>query len=172
MVEHVAAGGISPNFVRGKCEREQWPGPEWRNILTLTFHPSLQNASLLATIKLPPAAVNFVDCDEIGDGIVIRARNDWVNGWYPLPLPPAAMTRPTEWRMWTNTPPLNEFGYLYVALFIAGNYARYFPDRWLLDVERSTPLSLAIEELCALAEWRTPWLTLSELGGSLLVNDV
>jgi hypothetical protein len=76
-----------------------------------------------------------------------------------------------EWRMWTNNPPLNEFGYFYAGLFMAGNYARYYPDRWLDQIERSTPLALAIEELCSIAEWRVPWLTLCELGGNLLVSD-
>ncbi len=73
--------------------------------------------------------------------------------------------------MWTNSPPLNEFGYLYVAIYLAGNYARYFPDKWLLDVETSTPLSLAIEELCTMCEWRVPWLALCELDQTLHVQD-
>ena len=60
--------------------------------------------------------------------------------------------------MWTNNPTLNEFGFLYVGIHLAGNYARYFPDKWLLDVESSSPLSLSIEELCTLCEWRAPWL--------------
>jgi hypothetical protein len=68
-----------------------------------------------------------------------------------------------EVRFWTDRRCLNEFGYYYVALLIAGNYVRYYPDRWLRDVERSTPLAMAIEQLCAVAEWRVPWLTLSEL---------
>jgi hypothetical protein len=86
-------------------------------------------------------------------------------------VPDAAMINTEEWRMWTNKPPLSEFGYFYVALFLAGNYARYYPDLWLLDVERSSPLALAIEELCTIAEWRVPWLSLSELGRVLLVQQ-
>jgi hypothetical protein len=54
---------------------------------------------------------------------------------------------------------------------ICPNYARYYPDQWVLDVERSTPLALAIEELCELSEWRVPWLSLCELGRTLLVNE-
>ena len=76
-----------------------------------------------------------------------------------------------EWRMWIKNPPLNEFGYLYSALFLAGNYARYYPDKWLHDVEHNAPLSLAIEELCSIAEWRAPWLSLCELGTTMLVNE-
>ena len=72
-------------------------------------------------------------------------------------------------KFWPSDQPLNEFGYLYVALFIAGNYTRYFPDKWLMDVETSTPLAVAIEELTELAEWRAPWLCLGELARTCFV---
>ena len=64
---------------------------------------------------------------------------------------------------------LNEFGLLYVALFIASNYARYFPDRWMVDVEHGTPLALAVEELLALAATKAPLLALSELSRNYYV---
>ncbi len=73
------------------------------------------------------------------------------------------MWRKTEARFWLRNEPLNEFGFFYVALFIAGNYARYYPDKWLADVEQSSFLALAIEELLYLAEERVPLLALSEL---------
>jgi hypothetical protein len=74
-------------------------------------------------------------------------------------------------RFWPEAVPLNEFGYLYVALFIAGNYARYYPDRWVLDVENSTPLALATEELIRVADSRLPWLALSELERKYYVEE-
>jgi len=58
---------------------------------------------------------------------------------------------------------LNEFGLLYVALFICGNYARYYPDFWIRDVETHSPLALAIEQLISDAEKTMALLTLSEL---------
>jgi hypothetical protein len=73
--------------------------------------------------------------------------------------------------MWTNKPTLNEFGYFYLALFLAGNYARYFPDKWLFDVETASPLALAIERLCEISEWRVPWLALCEMDLMLYVRD-
>ena len=88
-----------------------------------------------------------------------------------MPVPPAATIKTDEWRMWTNSPTLNEFGYLYVALFLAGNYARYYPDKWLADVESSSAISLAIEELCSMAEWRVPWLSLCEMDLKMYVNE-
>ncbi|MET4312846.1 hypothetical protein [Bradyrhizobium sp. RT4b] len=171
LTEQAAEAGLTPRFVRGRCQREEWPGDQWRFELHLTFHPSSENASLLEKVKVDARAVNRMDFHEIGEGLHIVTRNDALEV-VSTPLPPAAMVSTKEWRMWTNDPALNEFGYLYTALFIAGNYARYFPDRWLADVEASTPLSLAIEQLCTLAEWRVPWLALCELDGVLLVNDV
>jgi len=88
-----------------------------------------------------------------------------------MPMPPAATITTEEWRMWMNSPSLNEFGYLYVAIYLAGNYARYYPDKWLLDVETSAALSLVIEELCALCEWRMPWLAMCELDKNLYVPE-
>ena len=70
---------------------------------------------------------------------------------------------------WAGAPPLNEFGFYYIALYILGNYARYFPDRWMVDVECSSELALSVEELVYSAERRVPLLALSEMGRSLLI---
>jgi len=58
-----------------------------------------------------------------------------------------------------------------MALFIAGNYVRYYPDRWLRDVVKSAPLAMAIEALCTVAEWRVPWLMFSELRRIMFVPE-
>jgi hypothetical protein len=58
---------------------------------------------------------------------------------------------------------LNEFGIYYVGLFILGNYARYYPDMWMIDVETSSPLYLLATEFMNCAEARIPLLTFSEL---------
>jgi hypothetical protein len=78
-------------------------------------------------------------------------------------LPAGATMSVDDTRFWYRSEPLNEFGFLYTALFIAGNYARYYPDRWIVDVEHSAPLALAIEELLHIADERIPWLISSEL---------
>lgn len=171
MVEHVLETGLKPHFVRGRCSRDDWHGDQPRSNVHVTFHPSPQNAALFEGLRLHPSAVNRIEASEIGLGLHLVLQNDSVER-VGIPLPPAAMVSANEWRMWTNAPRLNEFGYLYVALFIAGNYARYYPDRWLADVEGSTPLAIAIEQLCTLADWRAPWLSLCEFEGILFVNDL
>ena len=58
---------------------------------------------------------------------------------------------------------MGEFGYLYIALHISGNFARYYPDIWLKHIEKNSPLAMAIDELCNHAFDRLPLLILSEL---------
>jgi hypothetical protein len=135
------------------------------------LHPDLRVQRFLDEVKVNPNDIDRIDVREVGAGIHITLTNDWVNGHVSFPVPGAAMVSHEEWRMWINDPPLNEFGYYYVGLYLAGNYARYYPDKWLADVEASSPLALAIEELCFTAEWRVPWLSLSELDQTLYVNE-
>jgi hypothetical protein len=100
---------------------------------------------------------------ELPSGGIVRWNEDPVSGGVKMTVPHGSMWTDQEVRFWPGQEPLNEFGYLYVALFIAGNYARYFPDKWLRDVERSTPLALAVEELISVANVRMPLLALSEM---------
>jgi hypothetical protein len=171
MYEYAHNAGLPSHFTRGKSGAELWPGPNWRSTIQIVIHPSPLNAALIESIRVDPNLVSRIEIIEINTALHITMQSDWVNGGVSMPLPPASTINTEEWRMWTNTPSLNEFGYFYAALFLAGNYARYYPDRWLLDVERSSPLALAIEELCTISEWRVPWLALCELGRTLLVNE-
>jgi hypothetical protein len=171
IVEHLETQEMPAHFVRGRVEREIRQGEKWRSTTALYFHPSNQTPALFESLKTDPNNHSRLDIHEVAMGRVLQIREDWIHHPVSVPLPPAAMINDKEWRMWTNSPPLNEFGYLYVALFIAGNYARYFPDKWLLDIESSSPLALAIEDLCLVSEWRAPWLTLCELGRCLLVLE-
>lgn len=58
-----------------------------------------------------------------------------------------------------------------MSLYILGNYARYYPDKWLADVEKSSPLALAVDELMHVVEQRLGLLTYSELVRSYHVPD-
>jgi hypothetical protein len=65
----------------------------------------------------------------------------------------------------------NEFGYIYLALYILGNYARYYPDKWLADVEKNSPLALAVDEFIHVVEQRLALLTYGELARTYFVPD-
>jgi len=171
MMESLFRTPIYSNLVRGKCSSEVWQGPDWRAQHTIIFHPNSQHPKYLELIRVDPNSIDRIAIYEVGTAATITLNSDWVNGSVRMPMPPAASITTEEWRMWTNSPPLNEFGYLYVAIYLAGNYSRYYPDRWLLDVEASTALSLAIEELCSLCEWRIPWLAMCELDQMLYVPE-
>jgi len=67
---------------------------------------------------------------------------------------------------------LNEFGLMYVALHICGNFARYYPDLWLAHIEKSSPLALAINEFLSVVRDRMPLNTLSELSRVCFVQEV
>lgn len=170
-MDFLESTNVSTTLVRGRLVSQVWQGPQWRAEHRLIFHPSPLCAAHFDSIKINPNEVDRINIHEAGLGATIVVNNNWITGGTDMPLPPAAAIDTQEWRMWTNTPPLNEFGYLYVGIYLAGNYARYFPDKWLLDVETSTPLSLAIEELCMLCEWQAPWLTLCELDRTLYVLE-
>jgi len=59
---------------------------------------------------------------------------------------------------------LNECGLIYMGMYILGNYARYFPDQWMREVESASALSLAASTLVDIALERAPFLTMCELG--------
>lgn len=172
MMEYFDQSELHSTLTRGLIQSEVWPGREWQAVHRIVFHPSPLFSSLFETLKADPNAIDRIEFFELEQAGTITLKNDWVNGGFSFPMPPAATVNTSEWRMWTNCPPLNEFGYIYVAIYLAGNYARYYPDKWLLDVETSAPLSLAIEELCAICEWRAPWLALCELDQTLYVPEL
>jgi len=113
-------------------------------------------------VKAPPAAVNTMDIRELPSGFVLS---------YPLDADiPCIYEWPhctcmTDKLIFFSCSELNlgEFGFIYAALHICGNFARYYPDVWLNHIEKCSPLSMAIGELCENALDRLPLLSLSEL---------
>ena len=81
------------------------------------------------------------------------------------------MISPDETRFWACNTPVNEFGFFYMALFIFGSYARYYPDKWVKDVDAATPLALAVEELLVQADNRVPMLSFCEMSRTSLVPE-
>ncbi|MGR9465899.1 YaaC family protein [Rhizobium leguminosarum] len=58
---------------------------------------------------------------------------------------------------------LNEFGYYYVALYIAGMITRYYPHLWIKETRSNSKGSTLIDELVDNALSRVPILTASAL---------
>jgi hypothetical protein len=135
-------------------------------------HPNEHAIDLLEQIKAHPEMVDRIDFTPLpGGGGIIKASGNSVDPINVI-MPDGCPVHKDEVRFWLREQPLNEFGFLYTALFIAGNYARYYPDRWVRDVENSAPIAQAIEELMAIAERRLPWLALNELSRVYHVPEV
>ena len=66
---------------------------------------------------------------------------------------------------------LNEFGYLYVGLYISGMICRYYPQYWIKEVSRSTQALILIDELVDTALQRAPLLLLGQLENAVVVYD-
>jgi len=158
---HLAAENISPNYTRASCKRVDLDdGYE----LYVVLHPNTDEKleSVYEQIKIDPQMFERFSVTELQSGCIITVRS------YPNtpPLcffPVASCQSPTETFFSTSDAPLNEFGFIYFAFFILGNYARYYPDIWIRDIESSAPLSLAVEALVEGFNQRVPLLALSEM---------
>lgn len=167
MQDYLEGVGFESSTVRGSISSQVRLGDHWSNTLSIILHPSSLVDVVLEQMKVDANFVDRITCQEILGGAEIRIAQDWVSGTCGMNMPPAATHSVSELRYMYEIKCLNEFGLFYVALFILGNYARYFPDRWLSDIERTTELAMAVEVLCSIAQWRVPFLTLCELDGIL-----
>jgi hypothetical protein len=132
----------------------------------------------IGSIKVYSRAM--LDCDYIeyrnGGGLIryIRYKMDYYSNQYKnyaTTFPPGVSFDSHNYMFYDDYAPLNGFGMYYGALFIIGNYARYYPDLWMKDIEQSSPLSLVVEELLADAAVALPLLTLSELSRIYYVTE-
>jgi hypothetical protein len=161
--------GTRPDVLRARLEQTDFEGGNGRAKLIVQPHPNAARVEeLRGSIEFHADAVDRVHVRDYPGGFVVEW--GWPKGDPPLCVfPNASMWRKDEIRFFPSGAVLNEFGYLYVGLYILGNYARYYPDRWISDVESGSPLALAAEEFLALAEARMALLTLAELSEVYLV---
>jgi len=174
MYEYLNELAIQPQTLRARVERRLTnEGQQQR--LQITVHPSDLAEEFFGNVLLPATSHENVTFQPLrNSGIFSLSGNSSDTGHWTGrtgSIPCCTAWTIGECRFWPHETPLNEFGYLYAALFIAGNYARYYPDRWVLDVESSTPVALAIEELLRTADNRLPWLALSELERKYYVDE-
>jgi hypothetical protein len=67
--------------------------------------------------------------------------------------------------------PLNEFGFYYISSYIAGMFARYYPEYWARAVDNSSQTFEVIDKLMSSALSRAPLLLLGELRDSYYVYE-
>lgn len=165
MVEYLNRNRIQSSILRGRLTYTERVGNSPTSHTELILHPGPADftEAFWNNTKLSPVAVNYVDFVPLTNGGIFTIEFGSEAPGFRLIIPAGAMFAVDEVRFWTQPQPLNEFGFLYVALFIVGSYARYYPDRWLLDLESSSPLAMAISHLLELFERRAGLLVLSEL---------
>ncbi len=169
MREYFSVHDCPMQVVRAACSMKQLAA-NGEGEFSLTVHPAAR--SLLDTfanqITVAPQGVHLVDVVEGQSGFFIRFP---LNQSLEINFPWATSIDSRETWFSCRQEQLNEFGLLYVGLHMAGNFARYYPEKWLAHIETSSPLALAIDKLTEIASDRAPLLTLSELARSLFIAD-
>lgn len=132
--------------------------------LTICIHPNHQELldKFGELIRLAPSKVQELEIKEAPSGYVLNLmldRLDPIIKGFPYGI---CLTDRDVYFSCSDSM-LGEYGYLYVAFHICGNFARYHPDLWLKHIEDSTGLAAAIEQLCSSALERVPLLALSEM---------
>lgn len=170
MLDYLSLNALIPRILRGKVTKRVTIQPDSQTT-TIILHPASQGLEdeFLNNFTCHPSIVNHMTFAGFPSGGIITSIRNSITGTIPFSIPHASMWTANEVRFWPGPQPVNEFGYLYLALFITGNYCRYFPDRWLRDVQTGSPLALAVEEMLFVAERRMALLTLSELSRTYFV---
>ena len=155
---------IDPSYARarGDCA---WTESDLRWVYRINFQPG-PKAPIEACydlISLHPEAVNRLNISEFRVGVGLRWEVTPQLGNLLCRFPSAIQLNVQDVYFETEMPYLNEFGILYIGMFMLGNYVRYFPEQWMHDVERSSPLALAAKAFTDVTEQRAPLLLLSEL---------
>jgi hypothetical protein len=167
MAEHMAMLQIPPRLVRATVRASvDRTTPERSTVqIALQSHPTTDDIldAFVANCKFSPGTSPGIKLIRKGGGVTIVVRTGPEEPPQSMSLPQGISWRDDELRMFVADEPLTEFGLYYVALFIASNYARYFPDRWVAEIEDNSFLALTIGELLQSAEQRLPLLCLSEL---------
>ena len=132
-------------------------------VLQITVHPSKSHLidQFGNLVKAHSWLVNYIDIHEFPSGYVLSLRE--LNAPYHMELPHAVCISDEDVFFSCGDNQLGEFGNLYVSLNILGNFARYYPDKWMPNIEKNSAFANVVEELCANAFKRLPLLTLSEL---------
>jgi len=111
-------------------------------------------------VRVAPDSVNVLEFTDMPSGYIMRMPP---NKQVSMTLPGAISLNDEDAYFSCGDLNLGEFGFLYAALHICGNFARYYPDVWLRHIDKCSPLAMAIDELCLCASDRLPLLLLTEL---------
>ncbi|MEM7663037.1 MAG: YaaC family protein [Pseudomonadota bacterium] len=112
-------------------------------ILDVIIHPTDTNLVMNVADKFlfAPSEVGRVNIHEFKSGLGFRwtvSDGDRVQARLPRSISYLA----EETYFYADDHNLNEFGLIYVGLYILGNLARYYPDVWMWHIEKSSALAI------------------------------
>ncbi len=143
----------------------QYISAEEKLLTEVTVHPTPEPllTKMMGSIFVAPASVPGVEVRELINGSLLQTtdKSPFISG--SVTFPQGTTWARNEVRFCPTARHLNEFGHFYAALFILGNYARYYPDYWIQDINSRSELALFSELLMHEAERRLPLLALTEL---------
>jgi hypothetical protein len=169
MEDCLATDGLQSKLVRATCSATT-QADDFFAFKTIV-HPTPSNvlSSFLDRVRLSPSAYECLSYQEMSEGIIYEVKFA-PPASVDMRMPLGFCVSPKETRFASVEVPLNEFGLFYFAMFICGTYARYYPDKWIKDIEFASPLCLAIDALVAGFQKRVAILALSEMQRVLFVE--
>lgn len=170
MRDFLHANGIFSSVVRANVKLDVHDKKK-TNKWTLIIQPTNKEAldAAYEGISFKNYRESFVDVHDYGNGCIIEVTTTENDGADEMKMPSSFQISKNCIYLYTGMDSLNEFGLFYVSTYILGNYARYFPDKWMSDVENYSTLALSAEELLIHADSRIALLTLSEFERCALI---
>ena len=164
MIPALGQYGVAESLVRARISRQDNEMVH-RSVSQLILQPGRIDDvdRVLARIFVKPGDVDRIECTPMSGAYIINM-NFEIDG-VPIfaRMPASVQENIADIYFPVEDVPVNEFGIYYMGLYILGNYARYFPDLWMADVESASDLSQCAAEFISIAERRVPLLALSEL---------
>lgn len=171
--------GVESPFCRGTAEiniRDLDDERSQEVVRTYVIHhasPSLME-DVGSKFQFPACLFESLDVAPIGNGVVLTLKSYSGDRYDDVPsikMPETFYENSEEMLYVGSAEYLNEFGYYYVALYIAGMITRYYPHIWIKELNRNSHVSALIDELVEHSMTRVPLLVASVLDRQLLLYD-
>lgn len=168
MAEPLSRWGLDLRMVRGVASKTYNTATQ-TTTTSLTIHPNTnENIEAFGNLcKFEPSCINHLRIHEFPSGYTLS----WDQGIGAISLPHATCISTEDVYFTCSSEGFGEFGHLYLSLHMIGNYARYYPDKWIKHIEVNSPLASVVDDLCRYAMERLPLLALSELARSYYVKE-
>ena len=141
-----------------------------RQTRTRTFYFHHMPPAVLETVgakfSVRPNSIGEFDIVEVGHGLIVKWTDqllDQIDNVADFYMPEAFFDTEDSVFFVGDGEYLNEFGYYYVALYIAGMITRYHPNIWIKEQRASSSGAALIDELVEHAINRVPLLAASAL---------